>query len=266
MTLARTGPNDWTITAPLETPADPVEVSSFLYALSDLKIERVVEKESADLQKYEIPAREISLKMKGADQPVKIAVGAENGVDGTFFARKEGDPRVVLLPRTLKPSLEKKLFDFRRKDVFRFETGDVARIRLVSGDVRWEARKDGTEWFLEKPVKALARDTEISALLDSLAGLRATEFAVEAKKPGAPEKAGLDRPEIIVALSFAEPRKDLVFAFQKAGEKTYRDEFRIAADRRPRNGPDHSTWKERRTPSGKPGSPCLIPGKPSRFR
>ncbi|MHB8054899.1 MAG: DUF4340 domain-containing protein, partial [Candidatus Aminicenantales bacterium] len=221
VTLARTGPNGWMITSPLETPADPVEVSSLLYALSDLRIERVVETESADLQKYEIPTREISLKMKGADKPVKISFGAENAVDGTFFARKEGDPRVVLLSRTLKPSLEKKLFDFRRKDVFRFETGDVARIRLVSGDVRWEAQKTGTEWFLETPMKALAKDMEISALLDSLAGLRATEFAVEAKKPGAPEKAGLDRPETIVTLSFTSPRKDLVFAFQKVGEKTY---------------------------------------------
>ena len=221
VTLARTGPNDWTITEPLETPADPVEVSSFLSAFSDLRIERVVEKENADLQKYEIPTREISLKMKGADRPVKILIGAENGVGGTFFARKEGDPRVVLLPSALKPSLEKKLFDFRRKDVFRFETGDVAGIKVESGKVRWEARKAGAEWFLETPLKALARDTEISALLDSLAGLRAAEFSVEAKKSGRPEKAGLDRPETTVTFSFPSPRKDLVFAFQEIGGKTY---------------------------------------------
>lgn len=218
--LARTEPDGWSIREPRETPADPVEVSSLLYALSDLRIERVVEAENGDPQKYGIPASEIGLKMKAPAPAVTILIGAENPVGGTFYARKEGDPRIVLLPSALKPSLGKTFFDFRRKDVFRFETGDVARIEVASGNVRWAARKDGAEWFLEDPVKALAKESEISSLLDGLAGLRAAEFSVENKKTGDPDQAGLDRPDATVRLSFPSPRKDLVFAFQSVGGKT----------------------------------------------
>lgn len=218
--LARTGADDWSIREPRETPADSIEVSSLLSALSDLRIERVVEEHPADLGEYGLPGAEIGLKMKGESRPVTIHIGAENPVGGTFYARREGDPRIVLLPNALKPSLGKSFFDFRRKDVFRFETGDVTRIEVSSGDVRWEARKEGAEWFLEKPVAALAREGEISALLDRLAGLRAAEFAVEDKQAGDPDRAGLERPEAVVRLSFPSPRKDLVFAFQSVGGKT----------------------------------------------
>ena len=218
--LARTGSDDWTIREPLETPADPVEVSSLLYALSDLRIERTVEAENGDPQKYGIPAAEIGLKMKGSDPAVTILLGAENPVGGTFYARKDGDPRIVLLPSSLKSSLSKTFFDFRRKDVFRFDTGDVTRIEVSSGDIRWTARKDGEEWFLESPVAALAKETEISSLLDGLAGLRAAEFSVENKKAGDPAQAGLDRAEATVRLGFPSPRKDLIFAFQSVGGKT----------------------------------------------
>jgi len=221
MTLVRDGSVGWQIAEPIETPADTIEVSGFLNAFTDLPIDRVVEEKNADLEKYGIPSRDVALKLRGTDRPVKISIGAENAVGRTFFAQKEGDPRVVLLPATLRSSLEKTLFDFRRKDDFRFETSNVTRIRLVSPHVRWEARKTGGEWFLESPLKALAGEAKITALLDSLSGLRAAAFAAEAKNPEELKKTGLDRPETTVALSVSGAKEELVFAFRRSVEKTY---------------------------------------------
>ncbi|MCJ7486883.1 MAG: DUF4340 domain-containing protein, partial [Candidatus Aminicenantes bacterium] len=91
----------WRLTSPLQAAADDAEVTSFVGSLAFLRIERVVEKEAKDLAAYEIPKIEISFWVKGEDAPVRLLVGMENPLDKTFFAKREDDPRVVLLASTL---------------------------------------------------------------------------------------------------------------------------------------------------------------------
>jgi hypothetical protein len=212
---------EWMMAEPLEAKADSVEVDSLVSALSDLRIERVVEAAGGDPKKYDIPQREAALKIKGQAEPVRILIGPENKLDGTFYGQKAGDPRIVLLPSTLKTPLDKKLFDYRQKDVFRFEAKDVSGIKLKAKDNRWEARKTDGEWFLTSPIKALAKESTLTTLLDSLAGLRAKEFASEAKTPQDLKARGLTDPEYTVALSLPGSSQEIVFALHKAEDKTY---------------------------------------------
>lgn len=221
LTFKKDDKGDWMVLEPLEVKADNTEVGQLVDGFADLKIERVVEKENADLKKYQIPQKEISLWVKGQDDPVKVLIGQENPLGNTFYAQKEGDKRIVLLPSTLKPTLEKKLFDFRQKDIFKFETADVAGIKLQAKDASWEARKKDGEWFLQAPFKALAKDSKITTLLDSLSNQRAKEFVAEAKKAEDLKKSGLDKPEYEVVLSLPKDNKELTFAFHKADDKTY---------------------------------------------
>jgi hypothetical protein len=221
LTFKKNDKNEWMIVEPMEVKADTYEVGNFVDGFADLRIERVVEKEKADLKKYEIPQKEVSLWKKGQADPVKILVGMENPLDNTFFAQKEGDPRVVLIPSLLKTPLEKKLFDFRQKDIFRFENKDVGGIKLAAKETKWEARKKDEEWFLESPLKALAKESKISTLLDSLAGIRAKEFVAEAKTPEGVKKHGLDKAEYTIALTLPAANKELVFSLHKAEDKTY---------------------------------------------
>jgi hypothetical protein len=221
LSFRKSDKGEWMITEPMEAKADTVEVESLVSALADLRIERVVEAAGGDPKKYDIPQREISLKVKGQAEPVKILIGPENKLDATFYAQKAGDPRIVLLPSTLKTPLDKKLLDFRQKDVFRFEAKDVTAVKLRAKDSRWEARKTDGEWFFAAPLKALARESQMTSLLESLAGLRAKEFAAEAKTPQELKARGLDAPEYTVALSLPASSQELVFAFHKAEDKTY---------------------------------------------
>ncbi|MCX6561293.1 MAG: DUF4340 domain-containing protein [Candidatus Aminicenantes bacterium] len=212
---------EWMIAEPMEAKADTVEVEALVSALADLRIERIVEAAGGDPKKYDIPQREISLRVKGQAEPVKILLGPENKLDATFYAQKVGDPRIVLLPSTLKTPLDKKLFDFRQKDVFRFEAKDVAAVKLRAKDSRWEARKTDGEWFFTSPLKVLARESQMTSLLESLAGLRAKEFAAEAKTPQELKARGLEVPEYTISLSLPAESRELVFSFHKAEDKTY---------------------------------------------
>lgn len=221
LSLRRDDKGEWMIAEPMEAKADSFEVEALVSALSDLRIERIVEAEGGDPKAYDIPQREAGLKVKGQADPIRILIGPENKLDGTLYGQKAGDARIVLLPGSLKTSLDKKLFDYRQKDVFRFEAKDVTAIKLKAKDNRWEARKTEGEWHLTSPLKALAKESQMTSLLESLAGLRAKEFVSEAKAPQELKDRGLADPEYTVALSLPGSSQEIVFALHKAEDKTY---------------------------------------------
>jgi len=221
LTLRRDDKGGWMVAEPLQAEADAYAADSLASTLADLRIERVVEASGGDPKKYDIPQREASLTVKGTAEPIRILIGPESSLDGTLYAQKAGDPRIVLLPGMVKSSLDKKLIDLRRKDVFRFEAKDVTAVRLKAKDSAWEARKTDGEWRFISPLKTLFKESQMSSLLESLAGLKAKEFVSEAKTPADLKSFGLDKAEYAVALSLPASSQELVFWLHKADDKTY---------------------------------------------
>jgi len=212
---------EWIITEPLEAKADKSEVDRLAENFSDLRIERVVEEEPEDVEKYEIPKKEISLWFKDREKPLKILIGAENPLDNTFFAKREDETRVVLIPSHLKSTMEKSLFEFRQKEIFRFETDDVKSIALRAKEIRWEAEKKEEEWFFNKPVQALAKENKISGILNSLSGLKAKEFVAEEKGKEEVNKLRLERPDYEITLTLTLENQEITFFLQKQEDKLY---------------------------------------------
>jgi hypothetical protein len=221
MTFQKDEKGEWLITEPLQAKADKYEVDQIAQDFSDLKIERVVETQPKSLEKYEIPKKEITLWYKGQEKPVKILIGLENPLDSTFFAKKEEETRVVLIPSHLKSLMEKKLIDFRRKDIFKFETNEVKGVKLRAKNTRWEAEKKEEEWFLKSPVRALAESSKIEGILSSLSNLKAKDFVSEEKKEEEIKKYGLDKPEYEIALAMPLANKEVTFLLHKEADKLY---------------------------------------------
>ncbi|MEE9390619.1 MAG: DUF4340 domain-containing protein [Candidatus Aminicenantaceae bacterium] len=212
---------EWLIKDPLEAKADKYEVNRLAENFSDLRIERVVEEMSEDAGKYEIPQKEISLYFKDKEQPVKILIGMENPLDNTFFAKREDEERVVLVPSHLKSLMEKKIFDFRKKDIFNFETDNVKNIKLRAKKIQWEAQQKEAEWFLTKPAGALAKSSQINDILSSLSNLKAKEFVSEDKTKEEIKKYGLDTSEYQITLSIPLENQEITFSVQKEEDKVY---------------------------------------------
>lgn len=221
ITFTKEGDEGWFIIEPIETKADKYEVDRIANDFSSLDIERVVEEEPTDLEKYGIPQKEITLKFKGKEEPVKILVGMENPLDQRFFAKREDEARVVLISSTHKSLFEKKVFVFREKSIFKFETDDVKGIKLRSGDIQWEAEKSEEEWFLKKPVDSLAKKNDITSLLSSLSDLKAKEFVSEAKSDEVINKYQLNTPDNTIELSLPLENQEVTFAIQKIDDKIY---------------------------------------------
>lgn len=212
---------EWNITKPLEAKADKHEVNRLADDFSQLRIERVVEEVAEELEKYGIPQKEITLYFKEKKQPIKILIGMENPLDNTFFAKREDEERIVLIPSHLKNLIEKNLFDFRQKDIFAFETDEVKSVKLHAKKIQWEALKEEDEWFLKNPVNALAESSKINDILRSLSNLKAKEFISEEKKDDEIEKYGLDFPEYKITLSMPLENQEVTFFLHKEEDNLY---------------------------------------------
>jgi hypothetical protein len=145
----------------------------------------------------------------------------ENPLDNTFFAKRDDETRVVLIPSSIKILMEKKLFDFRQKDIFRFETDEVKSIKLRAKETSWEASKKEEEWFLKKPVDALAEENKIDTVLNSLSGMKAKEFVSEEKKKEELKKYGFSRPEYEITLAMPLSNQEVTFLLHKEEDKLY---------------------------------------------
>ena len=223
MVFQRNDKGEWDITSPLATKADGYEVNRLAEDLSSLKIEKVVEPQAKDKDRagYGIPQTVVSLWLKGKPQPTVLDVGAENPLDNTLYAQLQGDPRIVLLPSLLKGDFDKKVFDFRRKDVFAFETSQVATVGFQSKDAAWEAASKAGEWYLEKPVAALAQKAKVDGLLTSLSGLRAKDFVVDSRAEADIKTYGFDKPDFKVDLTLLPAKAALSFLVRKKDDKVY---------------------------------------------
>jgi len=212
---------EWLITEPFEAKADKYEVDRLADDFSDLKIERVVEEMPEELEKYGIPQKEISLWFKDKDKPIKILIGMENPLDNTFFAKRDDETKIVLIPSNLKSLMEKSLFDFREKNIFKFETDDVKSMKLQAKKIRWEASKKEEEWFFINPVNALAQSSKIDNIISSLSSLKAKELISEEKKKDDVKKYGLDRPEYEITLGMPHENQEVTFSLHKEEDKLY---------------------------------------------
>lgn len=145
----------------------------------------------------------------------------ENPLGNTFFAKREDETKVVLISSSLKSLMEKSLFDFREKNIFKFETDDVKSVKLRAKKTGWQASRKGEEWFFKNPFNALAETSKIDDILSSLSGLKAKEFVSEEKKKDDVKKYGLDHPEYEITLGMPLENQEVTFSLHKEEDKLY---------------------------------------------
>lgn len=212
--------DNWLIKEPITAAADRYEVNRLADDFSSLKLERVVEKMPTDLKKYGLPNQEVTLKFKDNTE-VKIEIGEENPLDNTLFAKRSDEERVVLLPSFIKTTLDKKLIDFRKKDIFSFETDEVREIEVEGPQAKWQAEKKDDEWWLTSPLHSLAESSKISNILYSLSSLKAKEFLSEDKKEEELRKYGLANPQYKIHLHFPQKEQEFTVYLTKQDDTLY---------------------------------------------
>ncbi len=189
----------WTLTEPLKAPGDKFAIDSLVGTLASTPIERTVEESPASLAPFGLEKPSLTLTLTTvAGTPSTVHLGDATPTKGSLYAKKDGDPRVVLLPEWLRSSLTKKPFELRDKTVLAVNQDKVVRIDLRSskGNIRLE-KSEGL-WKIRKPIAAKADTSAVRQILFAAADLQVKEFLEERHRNL--QKYNLNSPSVTLTL------------------------------------------------------------------
>jgi hypothetical protein len=183
-TTLQHGAKGWTLTSPVQAPADAQVVEAIVSALTHDKFKQTVDEHptKADLAKYGLDAPRFQVtatfqKAGGPAQTFTLEGGIENPFDGSVYARRGGEDAVRVVNGALELALEKSTFQLRDKRLVPFAEDALARIDLSGKGHALALTKDAaSHWRLAAPIQERADDTAVKALWNALQTNRATAF------------------------------------------------------------------------------------------
>jgi len=173
VTLARTGSDQWKITAPAAYPADSSTVSSMLSSLAPLNSDSVVEDKPSNLAEYGLSDPSLEVDLTGKDNRTdRLLFGDDAPTGGGVYVQLAGNPRVFTAGSFAKTSLNKSLGDLRDKRLLPIDSASISSIDLnrKSQNITFARIQKG--WQIEQPESYRTDNYQVDDLLSQLTGAR----------------------------------------------------------------------------------------------
>jgi hypothetical protein len=201
----------WTITAPLSTRGSDIEASGITSGLAGLEIARVVDEHPSDVKEYglDAPDVEVTFKSKSGQPSGKLLIGKKTATGGNLYARKDGDPRVVLIAEYNSGTFNKSTFDLRDKAIMTVDRTKVDGFDVALDKSTFELAKKDTDWSVVKPIVARADTSAADGLVSSVESAQMKSVVSTAPTPDDLKKYGLDKPAAVVNLHLGTDRASL---------------------------------------------------------
>ena len=213
----------WKITQPSPLAANEAEVSGITTALSTAEITRVIDENPSNLNDYGLsnPRVEVDFKAPGDKGYSKLLVGEKTPTGADYFAKRNDEKKVFLIPASLDTSLNRTTFDLRDKTLLKFERDKVDSIDVSAGGKAMLLAKDGGEWKLAKPLQSRADFGSVEGLVGRLQTVQMKAIAVDEASAADLKKYGLDKPEATVNLGLGSAKATLLFGIKGPDNTVY---------------------------------------------
>ena len=178
--LVREG-TDWHLDQPIKERADALTMNALLAALSEMRLSRDLGTEK-DLKPFDLDQPPLVVSFKVGDKSYTLDIGKKSPGGQGYYAKRDQDPRVLLIDASTKESLDRPLADLRNRALFSFSFDKVNALRVKTGanQVAFE-KKDGAWTFVgTRPFKIYPERLERLLRFVSLA--RVKEFVPEPLK------------------------------------------------------------------------------------
>lgn len=201
--LERGAERHWRIVKPMDADADDGTVGNLLTAVAEAQVTRTLDDVGDKLGSYGLDPPQAILKLGlagGAELPA-VKVGKSTQVGFSAYVQKGDEKSVRITGSALQTGLKKEVKDLRDKGVLAFDEAQVRKLVLTrpSGGITVERQGDGDSWRITAPGSYPADAAEMRALLASIRGIRADDFASDAPTPElAPY--GLEQPRLTVSV------------------------------------------------------------------
>lgn len=217
---------EWRIAEPLQVRADFGTAEGVVGRLATGQMRSLVEEQATDpatLKKYGLDAPAISATVVSGSNRATLQVGTASP-DGTFYAKDASRPLVFTIDAGIVDELKKAPADYRRRDVFDFRPFNATRVEVIrNGASTVFARvptddknaPGTTKWRQQSPTARDADLQKMDAFLSGFGNLRIDTWVQDAAG------LGLGAPEITIAVSFDEGKKQERVSFIKQGDTVY---------------------------------------------
>jgi len=184
---------EWRLREPLDFPADTSVVSSTLGSLTNLTADRRLAADETNPADYglEQPGILVTLRMADGSERI-IAVGDELPLGSKRALRVDGREEVTIAAGWFTSDLERKVDDWRSREVAEMLEDDVASIDIEFGTDSIRAVRLEDHWQLLRPLEDLGDGDHLGSLISDLASMRIVEFLDDLADPS---ELGLDVPE-----------------------------------------------------------------------
>jgi hypothetical protein len=221
---------EWNLTRPLQTQADFGVVTELLTKLATTQMASLVTSDSANLARYGLakPLYRVTVEAGGSLTTLEVGSPADRA---TSYARDLSRPGVFTIEQSLVAQLGKEPPEFRRKEVFAFQTATRLELAHRGQTLIYERATQGErqQW---RELSPGARDIEFSKMetaLSRLSLLRAVSFVDQRRT-----NTGLDSPAVSVAITYtdaanAQRKERVLIAATAAGQFAASSEWSDAA-------------------------------------
>jgi hypothetical protein len=197
VTWRRTDGGDWTTGIDgIQIRGDKIGVEAILRRLRGLRAaEFVPAAEVPVIQPFDAPARSVDVTMDdGRTQSVTIGRRLDANVYARSRLAEDVDERVVLTDTTALVVFDQSVGDLRDRRLLHFERGRVAKVELVSPNVRVTLIRTGEHWGFPNPALGRVDRRRVNRMFESLESLEFDRVVQE--QPAGTESYGLSKPDL----------------------------------------------------------------------
>ncbi len=215
---------EWKLVKPVQAPADFVSVNGLIGQLQSAQMTALKDRpeDLKDLRQYGLDKPAVVATLGTGTSSVRFELGKEAD-PGSVWARDPSKTAVFSINNGVAMELQKKVEDFRRKEVFDFRPFNTTRFEITRGkETRAFERVKGTgenavdTWKQVAPAaKAVDSSNFEGALLD-FSNLRAESF-VAAAGPA----TGHNNPSAVIIVKFDDGKKEERVEIGTAGSSVF---------------------------------------------
>lgn len=218
--LDRQKDDKWTLTEPIEWPANPHAVNRIINELQFLEHEtsfRVedLQKNDQSLADYGLENPRLTVSFTSGSRPgendteqnTSLFIGDETKVGNRLYVLSSDRSRVHVVNLSLAHSLTIPVENLRADTVFSVPVFEARSLNLQNAaNLRVRIRRDGNQWAFEAPIIARASKPNVELAINALNALRVRNFATA----DATEHNPRDTPTLRITLEGNNRRETLI--------------------------------------------------------
>src|SRR5687767_21343 len=221
--LEKTG-EDWKLVKPVQAPADFVSVNGVLGQLQSAQMTGLRERpeDLKDLRQYGLDKPAVVATIGMGSASMKFELGKEADA-GAVWARDPSKASVFSINNGVAMELQKKVNDFRRKEVFDFRPFNTTRFEITRGKnssaferVKGSGENAADTWKQVTPSEKTVDSSNLEGALLDFSNLRAENFV-----PTAGAATGHNSPAAVIVVKFDDGKKEERIAIGTVGSGVF---------------------------------------------